>query len=105
MFCEPFRLKPKPARVTSIAWVAIALFDFSSCHSRAAGLSGAFVPLAPGTVINLTSNGLIDWAHWGLNASNRFNHKAGAGLLSDLAVIGSSPVVAFSTNVVVYSWS
>ncbi len=31
----------------------------------AAALSGSFTPLLPGTNINLTAEGKLDWIHWG----------------------------------------
>ena len=42
---------------------------------------------APGE-INLSNEGTIDWAHWGLNSVNSFDHKTGGTSISDATASG-----------------
>jgi hypothetical protein len=39
--------------------------------------------------VDLTAEGVLDWAHWGTNVATSFDHKAGAGLISDATGAGS----------------
>src|SRR5438552_1171522 len=43
---------------------------------KAATLEVSFAPVPPEAMIDLTAEGTEDWAHWGLDATNLFNHKA-----------------------------
>jgi hypothetical protein len=84
------------------------LFWFlSTAGSALAGtLFGSFTTLPPGANINLTSEGLLDWTHWGLAASDEFNHRANTTqLITNFTVIGSAGVQQFGDNATGYSWS
>lgn len=73
-------------------------------HSAGGALAGA-VDNSPAQV-NLTTEGTIDWAHWGLAPEASFNHKAGASQnISDFTVVGSHAIRSYSNNVTRYSWS
>jgi hypothetical protein len=53
--------------------------SFASSNFRASGNvaeSYKISPAAPATV-NLTNEGKLDWAHWGLSGATSFNHKNG----------------------------
>src|SRR6266404_9070117 len=81
--------------------VLFALFTVLVWGDRPASagtLSGNFAPVTPGTVVNLTAIGNLDWADWGFDPTNQFNHKSGAGLISDFSLIGSSVAVQYATN-------
>jgi Thrombospondin type 3 repeat len=53
--------------------------------------------------VNLSTEGIIDWAHWGATSTTSFNRKAtGGGKISDLAQKGS---FQYSTSLTTYSWS
>src|SRR5262249_38045805 len=44
---------------------------------RGAMLSSSFSSIAANSVINLTTNGPLDWIHWGLYTETSLNRKAG----------------------------
>ena len=73
------------------------------CLAATAGtLTGTQSP-APAAV-NLTTEGTIDWAHWGLADKNDFDHKAtGANRISDVQTIGT--VEQFPDALTGFSWS
>ncbi len=73
-------------------------------NSTPAMLSGKFVRSAMST--NLSQQGTLDWAHWGLQNSNSFAHKQGvAQSISTFTRIGHAPVYRFSNSPTTYSWS
>jgi hypothetical protein len=73
---------------------------------HAGSLSGAYTVLASASTINLTAEGLIDWAHWGYSTPTSFNHKAGvASEISNFTLIGTGPVLQFGDNFTGYSWT
>src|SRR6266511_1494226 len=63
-------------RVVIVA-LAVAAGVFFVAPTRAAMLSGSFSSLAPNSVVNLTTNGPLDWIHWGLYTATSLNRKAG----------------------------
>src|SRR5262249_22212701 len=67
-------------------------------------LSGTFT--TPTSPVNLTSDGTGDWAHWGLNSANSFDHKAGVtSQISNITQIGGGAINQFSNNPIAFSWS
>ncbi len=69
-------------------------------------LNGSAAP-APATV-NLTAEGTLDWAHWGLNVATDFDQKqGGTNQISNLTLIGPSQNGPFQYGgaLVAYSWS
>lgn len=67
-------------------------------------LSGA-VASVPGTV-DLTTEGRLDWAHWGFGTETSFDHKAGVNsLISDYSIVGYGPAYPYSDNPTGFSWS
>jgi len=42
-----------------------------------------------GIAVDLSAEGTLDWAHWGLEDADSFNHRRGAGQISDVTVIGA----------------
>ena len=60
----------------------LAAFLFCVCLSSpglasAATLSGTFANLTPGTTVNLSDEGQLDWRHWGLMTEWSSDHKYG----------------------------
>ncbi len=54
-------------------------------------LSGSMA--AAPTTVDLTAEGVLDWAHWGLAAATSFDHKAGVtSAISNYTTIGSAAV-------------
>jgi hypothetical protein len=74
-------------------------------------LTGSFSPIAQGANINLTTEGKIDWIHWGLRNETSLNRKATVtSQISDFTVLYNtnlSFVSAFqySDNFNGYSWA
>lgn len=74
--------------------------------AQAASLSGSFTTLPPGANINLTAEGLLDWAHWGMTGPEDFNHRANTSQqITNFTVIGEAEVLQFGDNATGYSWS
>ena len=72
------------------AVVCAVIFTAGVADSYAAALSGSFVPLAPSSAVNLSAEGTLDWAHWGLTSPADFNHLAGTNqIISNYNVLGS----------------
>ncbi len=69
-----------------------------------ATLSGKLVHSSAG--VNLSKQGTLDWAHWGLQNSNSFAHKQGATQrISTFTHIGHAPVRRFNNSPTKYSWT
>jgi hypothetical protein len=67
-------------------------------------LSGS-VALPPASV-DLTAEGISDWAHWGLSSAASFNHKAGIPQqISNFTKVGSRDAQQYADNYTAYSWS
>jgi hypothetical protein len=60
----------------------------------------------PPPAINLTAEGPNDWAHWGLETENSFNHKVGVSeQISNYTLTAFGPAYAFADNTESYSWT
>lgn len=73
-------------------------------------IAGTFSSIPAGSVINLTSEGEVDWVHWGLYTETSLNRKANvAPQISDFALLdatnGFAYVYQFGDNANGYSWS
>lgn len=55
--------------------------------------------------VNLTTEGTVDWAHWGRSGALVFNHKANTSLISDILTIGNGPRSWFSDCPTAFSWT
>ena len=71
-------------------------------------LSGASA--SPSSSVNLTSDGTLDWGHWGrlkgATSGMAFNHKAsGGGRISNYTLIGGVLPRDYAGNAITYSWS
>src|SRR5262245_56265576 len=74
-------------------------------RSDAADLIGRFQSLS-NTNVNLTAEGRLDWAHWGLNSTNDFNHESGVSqAITNFTLAGSGPVELLTTNSVRFDWT
>lgn len=61
---------------------------------------------SPGSSANLTSEGPIDWAHWGNPSASSFNHKSGVTQqISNYTKIGTGSVTRANAGPVVFSWT
>src|SRR4030095_14151837 len=89
-----------PGQTLTIRIYSVALHDpDGNCTLMAASLgtpsivtgtlSSSYTLLANGAVVNLTGEGSLDWAHWGLASETDFNHKTGATQqISNISPIG-----------------
>jgi len=62
--------------------------------------------VVPSIGVGLTSEGTLDWAHWGLMKPSDYNHKNIPNpLLSTLASVGTKPITRFLGNKTTFAWS
>ena len=60
----------------------------------------------PGASVDLTAEGTLDWAHWGLNNQNSFDHRAGVtSQISNLTQVGSGGIQRQKASPTSYSWT
>ena len=72
------------------------------------GTGGSLMGAAtlPPTGVDLTAEGNLDWAHWGLTSAVSFDHKAGVPQqISNFTEIGTNGVQQYSDNFTAYNWS
>jgi uncharacterized repeat protein (TIGR02543 family) len=78
--------------------------DLTITVNSSAPLSGSVA--TPSGVANLTAEGTIDWAHWGLNTASTFNHKrAVPQQISNFTKIGTGGVNRYLGDPNGYSWT
>ena len=69
-------------------------------------LSGSVAVVANARNVNLTTDGTLDWAHWGLGGPAGFNHKAGVlQRISNFSVIGPVAPGWRNDNPTTYTWT
>ncbi len=69
-------------------------------------LSGSLA--APPTNLDLTSEGTLDWAHWGLASGGSFDHKAGLSqLIPNVTPLNATTndFLRYADNFTAYSWT
>jgi len=92
-------------------WRAVFVAMVVSLSPVCAGtLSVTFEEVPQGSVVDLTSEGKVDWVHWGLHTDSSLHRKAGvAPLISDFvrqdASNGFSYIYQYADNYNGYSWS
>jgi hypothetical protein len=60
----------------------------------------------PSGPANLSTEGIVDWAHWGLSDPFSFNHKSGVSQqISNFTLIGNSGVNRYLRDPNTYSWT
>jgi hypothetical protein len=71
------------------------------------GAGALIVTLAtPGPTVNLTTEGTLDWTHWGLTSPSSFNRKSGVtAQISNYTRIGTGSVNRVKANPVAFSWT
>jgi hypothetical protein len=75
-------------------------------------ISGSIVGsinLSPTTPVNLTSlatSGNSDWAHWGFGSSSGFDHKSGAGHISNVSLVGgATSSLQYTASAIGFTWT
>ena len=70
----------------------------------AGALTGALA--TPSGTQQLTTQGTLDWAHWGLNSASSFDHKnAATQQISNYTLVGLGPVNQYTDNPVGFTWT
>jgi len=88
-----------------LTWLTLAVARTISLEA-AGVLNGSFSTLPAGANVNLTPEGSIDWAHWGLTAPDDFNHKAGiSSQITNFTAIGDQVIQQFDDNATGYTWT
>jgi hypothetical protein len=63
------------------------------------------IPTQP-SLVNLTTEGVLDWAHWGNGGIQAFDHKSGVTQqISNYTVVGTSQIFWLTDNPTGFSWS
>ena len=98
------------AALLSVMLLIPLILNFSSVRAAlgqnvgTATLSGKFVRSVMN--VNLSKQGTLDWAHWGLQNSKSFAHKQGVTQsISTYTRIGHAPVRSFNDSPTKYSWT
>jgi hypothetical protein len=69
-------------------------------------LTGRMYSPSPPSPVNLSTEGQVDWAHWGNGGSQVYDHKAGVTpQISNVTIIGTSAVNWLADNPTSFSWS
>jgi len=99
----------------SLCCLAAALFfaapvSYAQAAPVGPSLSGSFSSIPAASVVNLTSEGEIDWVHWGLYTETSLDRKANVvPQISDFTPVDASNgfvfVYQFADNASGYSWS
>jgi len=83
-----------------------ALLDAGIKWARGGGSISGSVVTSPVGSINLTSEGSVDWAHWGRNGPSAFDHKVGVTQkISNVTKIGTGAWNWFNDCPTTFSWS
>jgi uncharacterized repeat protein (TIGR01451 family) len=72
-----------------------------------ASLSGSLTASPTGTPVNLTAEGLKDWAHWGVGGATTFDTKAGGitRQISNYRLLGTTSPSWFADCPTTFSWT
>ena len=104
-------MKPRGRKSDNqLALLVMVFLVLRCCPSDAATLTGSFATIPKNSVVNLTSQGALDWIHWGLYTDTSLDRKAGvAPQISDFSLVTPSNFFGFayqfSDNWNGYSWS
>ncbi|MEO8368200.1 MAG: M23 family metallopeptidase, partial [Candidatus Solibacter sp.] len=66
-------------------------------------LNGAMA--TPAATVQLTTEGTLDWAHWGLATATDFNHKAVTQQISNITMVGPTAAARYANNSTGYTWT
>lgn len=109
--CEMHHMNHRRAIGWSEVNLRVLVVGLMSCvPAGAATLTGSFATVPAASVVNLTTEGRIDWVHWGLYSETSLDRKANvAPQISDFTPMDASNgfvvVYQFADNANGYSWS
>ena len=70
------------------------------------GMLAAALEAPPPSTVDLTSQGTLDWVHWGTFAADSVDRKAAVpARISNYVQLGSNPIARYSNNHTGFSWS
>lgn len=98
----------KTLKNISVLLACLAGTCLPASQAAAGTLNGSSTFLANGTVVNLTSEGSLDWATWGLTsvADFDFDHKdVVTQKISTYSLIAAGTLAQIPSNSVAYAWS
>ncbi|GCE02974.1 CARDB domain-containing protein [Dictyobacter aurantiacus] len=113
-FFQPGRTPAFPHAAFSVDFDGNPLVWQLNGHTATASSSSQSCPQAQliGSIqsqpasVNLTSEGTLDWAHWGLSTASDFNHKAGVTQqISNYTVVQAGYVGQYGKDSPAVSWS
>jgi hypothetical protein len=87
----------------------LAILLFRPMLTRGATLTGSFAQVPPGTGVDLTGEGQLDWGYWGLITEGSYNHKYGVtqqisyAFITDTFLTDGPYQLTHSSNT--FSWS
>ncbi len=97
--------------INAIAIALLGLLTATMSHAAVPGpaLSGIFSSISAGSVVNLSTEGEIDWVHWGLFTETSLDRKAGViAQISDFTLLDASNgyayVYQYADNANSYGW-
>lgn len=86
--------------------VCLLVFGWCVIRTGAATLSGGFTPIPQGAVVDLTTEGPLDWIHWGRFTASSVDRKAGVTpWIPGFTPIGRNGPFQYADNFNGYSWS
>jgi len=95
--------KTPDAVLTLLVSIVCALC--ASLEARGATLSVTFTPIPPGTDVDLTAEGSLDWVHWGLYTESSIDRKAGVTpQIPNYSPKGFTGPYPYADNFNGYSW-
>jgi hypothetical protein len=92
-------------RLCRLIIVSFSLLQFCGRAIHGATLSVSLTPIS-NTTIDLSMEGIFDWAHWGSVSASSFDQKNPAtNLISNFTQLGSNPVQQDGAISIGYSWT
>lgn len=83
-----------------------ALLDAAIKWARGGGSMNGSIVTSPVTTVNLTTQGTLDWAHWGRNGPTSFDHKAPVTQqITNITKIGTGALNWFADCPTAFTWT
>ena len=95
------------AVATDNAGLSVTSFPVNVFVTTGGGVLSGSVAVPPASV-NLTSQGTLDWAHWGLSSAASFDHKSGVTqIIPNVTPVNATTgnILQYSDNLTAYTWS
>ena len=99
---------PAPSKSTPVASLqsTAARLGGNASLLENATLTGRMLNSPPPAIVSLTTEGILDWAHWGNGSAQAFDHKNGVTQqISNYTLIGTNPAQSLVDNPTGFSWT